>query len=168
MRVVVGRIGRPHGVRGEVTVEPRTDEPEIHFCAGGTLLTPTGTLRIESAKWHSGRLLLAFEGVCDRTGAEGLRNTMLEIERDPDVRPDDPEEFYDHQLVGLDVVTVEGDAVGVVSEVLHLPAQDVLSVTGPDGEVLVPFVMAVVPQIDLDARRILIDPPPGLLGDIAE
>lgn len=168
MRVVVGRIGRPHGVRGEVTIETRTDEPEIHFRAGGTLLTPTGTLRIESAKWHSGRLLLHFEGIVDRTAAEGLRNTILEVERDPDARPEDPEEFYDHQLIGLDVITVEGVPVGVVSEVLHLPAQDVLSVAMESGEVLIPFVTAVVPDVDLAARRIVVDPPPGLLGDIEE
>ena len=99
----------------------------------------------------------------DRTAAESLRNTILEAERADDERPEDPDEFYDYQLVGLDVVTTAGEAVGIVSEVLHLPAQDVLSVTSGDREILVPFVSAVVPQVDLDARRIVIDPPPGLL-----
>lgn len=168
MRVVVGRIGRPHGVRGEVTVEPRTDEPEVHFRSGVRLLTESGSLTIESAKWHSGRLLLAFEGVPDRSAAEALRNTLLEAERDPDARPEDPEEYYDHQLVGLEAVTVAGDTIGTVSEVLHLPAQDLLSVTRDGAEVLIPFVSAVVPEVDLAARRIVIDAPPGLLGEIED
>jgi len=164
MQVVIGRIGRPHGVRGEVTIETRTDEPDRHFVAGNVLLVEGGQpLTIETVKWHSGRLIATFAGFSDRTAAESLRNTVLEAERADDERPEDPDEFYDYQLVGLDVVTTAGEVVGIVSEVLHLPAQDVLSVTSGDREILVPFVSAVVPQVDLDARRIVIDPPPGLL-----
>lgn len=164
MQVVIGRIGRPHGVRGEVTIEVRTDEPDRHFVAGNVLLVEGGQpLTIETAKWHSGRLIATFAGFADRTAAESLRNTILEAERADDERPEDPDEFYDYQLVGLHVVTTAGEAVGIVSDVLHLPAQDVLSVTSGDREILVPFVSAVVPQVDLDARRIVIDPPPGLL-----
>jgi 16S rRNA processing protein RimM len=164
MQVVVGRIGRPHGVRGEVTVEPRTDEPDRHFVAGNVLLVDGGqSLTIETVKWHSGRLVVTFAGCADRTAAELLRNTILEAERADDERPEDPDEFYDYQLVGLHVVTTAGEAVGTVSEVLHLPAQDVLSVTSGDREILVPFVSAVVPLVDIEARRIVIDPPPGLL-----
>lgn len=166
MRVVVGRIGRPHGVRGEVTVEPRTDEPDERFAAGSSVEVAGSTrqLVVESAHWHSGRLLVAFAGVNDRDAAEALRNSILEIERDPDEAPDDPEEFYDSALVGCEVALIDGDVVGTVREVLHLPAQDLLSITTPDDrEVLVPFVAAMVPTVDVAQRRIVIDPPPGLL-----
>ena len=113
MRVIVGRIGKAHGIRGAVTVEVRTDEPEVRFAPGSVLITDpeaTGPLVVEGAKWHSGRLLLDFEDVHDRTAAESLRGTMLSVDVDDDARPEDPDEFYDHQLVGLAVVTVEGAA----------------------------------------------------------
>lgn len=113
---------------------------------------------------HSGRLLLRFAGVNDRNAAEALRGTMLIAEIDPEDRPEDPEEFYDHQLIGLDVVLLDGTLVGELSEVVHLPYQDLLTVTRPDGtEVLVPFVTRIVPTIDLENQRAVIDPPPGLI-----
>lgn len=169
MRVVVGRIGRPHGIRGEVTVEPRTDEPDQRF-ADGAVLSIQGTDRIlvvHRAHWHSGRLLLSFDGVDDRDAAEGLRGSILEVERSADERPDDPEEFYDSQLVGCAAV-IDDETVGEVTEVVHLPAQDLLSVRlsgAADGtpDVLVPFVRAIVPTVDLAARRVVLTPPPGLL-----
>ncbi|MGQ0844559.1 MAG: ribosome maturation factor RimM [Sporichthyaceae bacterium] len=167
MELVVGRIGRPHGIRGEVTVEVRTDSPEIRFAPGAKLRTDpsaAGPLVVEGAHWPSGRLLRAFAGVTDRNGAEALRNVKLVIEVSADDRPDDDEEFYDHQLVGLAVHTVSGGVVGTVAEVLHLPSQELLAVRTPDdGEVLVPFVTQIVPEIDLDAGVVRIDPPPGLL-----
>ncbi len=137
MELVVGRIGRPHGIRGEVTVEVRTDSPELRFAPGSTVRTDpagVGPLTVESLHWHSGRLLLAFKGVGDRTGAEALRDVRLVIEVAEDERPEDDEEFYDHQLVGLHVHTVGGALVGTVAEVLHLPSQDVLAIRTPAGE----------------------------------
>jgi 16S rRNA processing protein RimM len=167
LRLVVGRIGRAHGLRGDVAVEVRTDDPDLRFAPGSVLLTDppeVGPLTVESAKLHSGRLLLRFAGVADRTPAEALAGTLLVIDVDPDARPEDPEEFYDHQLVGLAVRTVAGADVGEVSDVLHLPVQDVLAVRRPDGsESLVPFVSEIVPVVDLDAGHVLVDPPPGLL-----
>jgi 16S rRNA processing protein RimM len=169
MDVVVGRIGRPHGIKGDVSVEVRTDDPEGRMAPGTTVRTDpesAGPLTIEDGRVHSGRLLLHFAGYDDRSAAERLRGVLLVADVDPEERPADPEEFYDHQLVGLEVRTVAGDPVGELSEVLHLPGQDVLSVRTPDGrEVLVPFVAEIVPTVDVDARVIEVDPPPGLLGD---
>ncbi|MCQ8189392.1 ribosome maturation factor RimM [Streptomyces rugosispiralis] len=169
MQLVVARIGRAHGIKGEVTVEVRTDEPELRLGSGAVLATEpasAGPLTIESGRVHSGRLLLRFEGVRDRTDAEALRNTLLIAEVDPEELPEDPEEFYDHQLIDLDVVTVDGTEVGRISEISHLPYQDLLVVKRPDGgEVLIPFVSEVVPEIDLEEQRAVIDPPPGLLDE---
>ncbi|SEO00838.1 ribosome maturation factor RimM [Actinacidiphila rubida] len=169
MQLVVGRIGRAHGIKGEVSVEVRTDEPELRLGPGAVLATDpasTGPLTIATGRVHSGRLMLRFEGVTDRTGAEALRNTLLIAEVDPEERPEDPEEYYDHQLVDLDVVTRDGRAVGRILEITHLPYQDLLVVERPEGgEVLIPFVSAIVPEIDLEEQRAVIDPPPGLLDD---
>jgi 16S rRNA processing protein RimM len=126
-------------------------------------------LVIERGRLHSGRLLLRFEGVADRTAAEALRNTLLIAEVDPDERPEDPDEFYDHQLADLDVVTREGTAVGRVEEVAHPPGQDLLVVRREDdSEVLIPFVAEIVPEVDLAAQRIVVDPPPGLLDEVGD
>ncbi|MFI7278282.1 ribosome maturation factor RimM [Streptomyces sp. NPDC049879] len=170
MHLVVARIGRAHGIKGEVSVEVRTDEPELRLAPGSVLVTEpdtAGPLTIESGRVHSGRLLLRFAGVTDRSGAEALRNTLLLAEVDPDELPDDPEEYYDHQLTGLDVVTAGGEAVGTVREIAHLPSQDLLIVARPGGgEVMVPFVSEIVPEVDVRERRVVIDPPPGLLEDV--
>ena len=169
MQVVVGRIGRPHGIRGEVTVEVRTDSPDVRFAPGAVLTTEParlGPITVAAARWHSGRLLLAAAGVHDRTGAEALRGAVLSAEVDDDEVPEDPEEFYDHQLRGLAVVAIAdaADVIGVVEDVLHLPGQDLLSVRRGDGrEVLVPFVAEIVTGIDLDSGRVTVDLPPGLL-----
>lgn len=169
MQLVVGRIGRAHGIKGEVSVEVRTDEPELRLGPGAVLATDpasVGPLTIATGRVHSGRLMLRFEGVSDRTGAEALRNTLLIAEVDPEERPEDPEEYYDHQLIDLDVVTRDGRAVGRITEVTHLPYQDLLVVERPEGgEVLIPFVTAIVPEIDLEEQRAVIDPPPGLLDE---
>ncbi|WP_282202633.1 ribosome maturation factor RimM [Kitasatospora fiedleri] len=167
MQLVVGRIGRAHGIRGDVSVEVRTDEPELRLGPGAVLFTDPaaiGPLTVETGRVHSGRLLLRFAGVKDRTAAEALRGTMLIAEVDPDETPDDPDEYYDHQLIGLDVVLADGTPVGELTEVLHLPYQDLLTVQRPDGtEVLIPFVEQIVPTIDLDEQRVVITPPPGLI-----
>ena len=168
MLVVVGRIGRPHGIRGEVTVEVRTDTPELRYAPGSVLATDParlGPLTVAAARWHSGRLLLSVDGVHDRTGAEALRGIVLSAEVPDDEVPEDPEEFFDHQLRGLAVVDTAGTRIGVVDDVVHLPGQDLLSVRREGGrEVLVPFVAEIVPEIDVDAGRVVIDPPPGLLN----
>lgn len=169
MLLVVGRVGRAHGLRGQVFVEVRTDEPENRLAPGSVLLTdpgPAGPLTIDSGKVHSGKLVVQFAGVADRTAAEALRGVFLLAEVDPDARPEDDDEWYDHQLVGLDAVRADGSPVGEVREVLHLPGHDVLAVTTPDGrEVLVPFVAEIVPEVDVAANRLVVTPPPGLLDE---
>jgi 16S rRNA processing protein RimM len=168
VQLVVARIGRAHGIKGQVSVEVRTDEPELRLAPGAVLATEpasAGPLTVADGRVHSGRLLLRFKGIDDRTGAEALRGTLLIADIDPTQSPEDPEEFYDHQLIGLDVVLADGTPVGELAAVLHLPAQDLLSVKRPDGsEALVPFVHEIVPEIDLDARRVVLTPPPGLLN----
>ncbi|MEV0320604.1 ribosome maturation factor RimM [Streptomyces sp. NPDC050658] len=171
MQLVVARIGRAHGIKGEVTVEVRTDEPELRLGPGAVLATDpasTGPLTIETGRVHSGRLLLRFEGVRDRTAAEALRNTILIAEVDPEELPEEEDEFYDHQLMDLDVVTKDGLEVGRITEISHLPSQDLFIVERPDGsEVMIPFVEEIVTEIDLEEQRAIIDPPPGLIDDRA-
>ncbi|MEV6199433.1 ribosome maturation factor RimM [Streptomyces sp. NPDC051771] len=172
MQLVVARIGRAHGIRGDVTVEVRTDEPELRLAPGAVLLTDpasAGPLTIESGKVHSGRLLLRFEGVRDRNGAEALRNTLLIAEVDPAELPEEEDEYYDHQLVDLDVVLADGTLIGAITEISHLPSQDLFIVERPDGtELMIPFVEQIVTEIDLENQRAVIDPPPGLIDDRAE
>ncbi|MFJ2588728.1 ribosome maturation factor RimM [Streptomyces sp. NPDC087538] len=167
MQLVVARIGRAHGIKGEVTVEVRTDEPELRLGPGAVLATEpagAGPLTIETGRVHSGRLLLRFEGVRDRTAAEALRNTLLIADVDPAELPEDPEEFYDHQLMDLDVVLVDGTEIGRITEITHLPSQDLFIVERPDGsEVMIPFVEEIVTEIDLAEQRAVITPPPGLI-----
>ena len=166
MQLVVGRIGRAHGIGGEVSVDVRTDSPELRFAVGTALDTDPperGPLTVTRARWHYGRLLVAFEQVADRTAAEGLRGTLLVA--DSSTSPAiDADEFWDHQLTGLEAVTVDGAALGEVEEVLHPPGGDLLSVRRPDGvELLVPFVRTIVPTVDLDRGQVVVDPPEGLL-----
>ncbi|MEU5090817.1 ribosome maturation factor RimM [Streptomyces sp. NPDC021356] len=172
MQLVVARIGRAHGIKGEVTVEVRTDEPELRLAPGAVLATDpasAGPLTIAAGRVHSGRLLLRFDGVTDRTGAEALRNTLLIADVDPDELPEDEDEFYDHQLIDLDVVTEDGTEVGRITEISHLPSQDLFIVERPDGsEVMIPFVEEIVAEIDLEEQKAVITPPPGLIDDRAE
>jgi len=171
VQLVVARIGRAHGIKGEVTVEVRTDEPELRLAPGAVLATDpaaTGPLTIATGRVHSGRLLLRFEGVSDRTGAEALRNTLLIADVDPDELPEDEDEYYDHQLMDLDVVTADGTEVGRITEISHLPSQDLFIVERPDGsEVMIPFVEEIVTEIDLGEQKAVINPPPGLIDDQA-
>ena len=174
MRVIVGRIGRPHGIRGEVVIGVRTDDPDLRFTVGATLeARPApdeepaggGRLTVASARWHSGQLLVAFAGITDRTAAGELTGSWLSVDSSQLPELADPEEFRDHELIGLSVRTCAGQAVGVVTEVLH-HGQDLLVVQRPGGaggEYLVPFVKAIVPQVDVSAGVVVIDPPPGLL-----
>ncbi|MDO9381193.1 MAG: ribosome maturation factor RimM [Nocardioidaceae bacterium] len=175
MLVTVGRVGRAHGIRGDVTVDVRTDEPDRRFAAGTSLQasragSTTTTVVVESMRWHSGRLLLHLRGVDDRNASEALGGHELAVQVDAAERPEDDEEYYDHQLVGLTAVDVDGVVVGTVTAVLHLPAQDTLAITRDGGaEVLVPFVLDLVPEVDLAAGRLVVADVPGLLDpDAAE
>ncbi|WP_336208238.1 ribosome maturation factor RimM [Nonomuraea sp. LPB2021202275-12-8] len=166
MQLVVGRIGRPHGVRGEVTVEVRTDDPDLRLPVGASIATDPaerGPIVIEGRRWHKGMLLLTLAGVAGRDAADQLRGTMLVIDS-AEVEPsDDPDEFHDHQLIGLKVVTVEGESVGEVTDVLH-HGQDLLVVRrGGQDDALIPFVKALVPEVDLAGGRLVVAPPEGLL-----
>jgi len=163
--VVVGLIGRAHGLKGEVSVEPRTDEPERRFADGVVLGAREGTLTVVGSRTHQGRLLVRFAELASRTAAEAARGIELTCAIDPTEAPGDPEEFYDHQLVGLRVETVAGDPVGELLRVEHGAAQDLLIIGTPEREVLFPFVTALVPEVDVPGGRIVIDDRPGLLGD---
>ena len=172
VEVVVGRIGKPHGVRGEVTVEVRTDEPERRFAAGATLRAqpPRGSastltsLEVLEARRHGPALLVRFAELADRTAAEGARNTLLLVDVPSDQSPEDPEEYYDHQLVGLAVVDIDGLPIGEVTGVVH-GAQDLLEVRANDGRpTLVPFVAALVPEVDVSAGRVVVADRPGLVA----
>jgi 16S rRNA processing protein RimM len=145
-----------------------TDEPDHRYADGTVLKTSDNkTLTVATSKWHSGRFVVHFEGIEDRTAAESLRGQTLTIDVDPTELPEDPDEFYDHQLVGLKVKLEDGSLVGVVGEVIHLPSQDLLSVKREgDTEVLIPFVLEFVPEIDLDTKSVTITPPPGLLNEL--
>ena len=169
MQLVVGRISRPHGVRGELTVEVRTDDPELRLAPGAVLATEPagiGPLIVAATRWHSGRLLVSFHGFQDRNEAERLRGVLLLVDSGELESPADPEEFRDHQLIGLAVVGPDGEHVGEVTDVLH-HGQDLLVVTGSGkrsgAEILIPFVAAIVPDVDLSGGELRIDPPPGLL-----
>ncbi|KRE32004.1 16S rRNA processing protein RimM [Mycobacterium sp. Soil538] len=170
MDLVVGRVVKAHGVTGELAVDVRTDDPQRRFAPGVVLRCRPprgGTERefvIESVRAHGGRLLMRLQGVADRDAADGLRGTLFLIDA-ADLPPiSEPDEYYDHQLEGLTVSTVDGVAVGTVAEVLHTAAGELLAVKRADGaEVLVPFVSAIVVSVSLSDAAIVIDPPEGLL-----
>ena len=173
MRVIVGRAGRPHGIRGEVVIGVRTDEPNLRFAVGATLDAaeradePAGgaQLTVAAARWHSGQLLVGFAGVTDRTAAAELTGRWLSVDSSQLPEIGDPDEFRDHELIGLSVRTCAGEPVGVVADVLH-SGQDLLVVRRADGQevdCLVPFVKAIVPEVDVQTGVLVIDPPPGLL-----
>jgi 16S rRNA processing protein RimM len=170
VEVVVGVVGRPHGVRGEVAVEPRTDEPDRRFAAGQRLRSEDAsrTWDVVSMRWHSGRMLVRFAGLEDRTAAETVRGTRLVVDVDPEERPEEPGEFYDRQLLGLAVQTADGVRAGDVVDVLHLPAQDVLEIRTAAGLRLVPFVADLVPEVDLDRGVITVADREGLLTESDE
>ncbi len=176
IEVVVGRIGKPHGIRGEVTVDVRSDEPDRRFADGARLRAeaPRGAagvpayLTVARTRWHQGVLLAAFEEAGDRNAAETLRGTVLHVTLDAEETPEDPEEFYDHQLVGLAVEDLEGTRIGEVTGVVH-GAQDLLAVRSTDGRpTLVPFVAALVPEVDVAGGRVVVADRPGLVAPLPE
>jgi 16S rRNA processing protein RimM len=165
--LVVGRIGRPHGLRGEVSVVVRTDAPDQRFSIGSVFRLSAGRrLTVAGTRWHRGMLLVRLEGVEDRDAAEALRGTLLTVTTDELPPSDDPDEFHDHQLVGLRAELADGQLVGAVSDVLHGPAGELL-VLSRDGlaDALVPFVRAIVPTVDLPGGRVVLTPPDGLLEE---
>lgn len=187
MLLVVGQIGKPHGIRGEVSVVVRTDEPEERFTTGSVFITevprdrrvsagpaaaPTPgaqwevpkQLVLEQIRWHQGRGIALFEGIYDRNLAEAMRGVYLQVDSADLAPPEDPEEFHDYQLVGLRVESVDGTALGTVQRIEHAPSSDliVLARTG-GGTALIPFVTVMVPTVDIAGGRVIVDLPEGLL-----
>lgn len=166
---LVGVVVRAHGLRGELVVEVRTDSPRERFAPGAVLTArhsgaADGTLTVEAARAHSGRLLVRFVEVADRDAAEALRGTRLLVDAAALPPPGDPDEFHVHQLEGLRAELPDGTAAGTVREVVHGPGGELLVLARPDlPDALVPFVRAIVPTVDLDAGRLVLDPPEGLL-----
>ncbi len=162
----MGRVGRPHGVRGELTVEVRTDDPDARFAPGTVLRTDPperGPLTVTDVHPRSGGLVVAFAGVGDRESAEALRGTVLVVDSDSLPPLDATDEWYDHDLVGLAVLDPAGAAVGTVADVVHSPGAELLVVRSDDGrEHLVPFVRQLVPEVDVPGGRIVVAAPEGL------
>lgn len=170
----VARLLKAHGLKGGIKLELYTDEPDRRFTPGAvlTLQVPEQspwhgkTLTVRELKWLNGQHPVAFfDGVDDRTAAEGLIRAILWVDQDPEERPDEDEAWYDHQLAGLDVRR-DGATVGQVVRVDHLPAQDLLVIRDLGGsEVLVPFVRAIVPEVDVDGGFVVVTPPEGLFEE---
>lgn len=169
VEVVVGTIGKPHGLKGEVAIDLRTDEPERRFHDGAALFDEQSRrpLTVASSRWVGGRLLVSFVELADRSAVEQARGTVLATQIGADEVPEGNDEYYDRQLVGLRVLTMDGTQVGVVNEVAHLPAQDLLTVRTESGDKLVPLVQALVPIIDLAGGFVQVADVPGLLDDQA-
>ncbi len=175
--ILVARIGKPHGLRGEVTVQLHTDAPQDRLAIGSDLQTDPaarGRLTVRSVRVHQGRYLLGFDGVEDREGAESLRDTKLFVLAtsasgdlnavDPDSSSGDSEEYYEAELVGMSALSTSGEIVGAVTALHTRAAQDLLEITRTHGGVvLVPFVTQLVPVVDRGRREVVIDPPAGLI-----
>lgn len=164
MELLIGRVVKSHGIKGEVSVEVTTDSPETRFAVGEVLHGKQGKkeheLTITAVRAHKGRLLITFKEIPDRTAADSLRGTQFFAEPLDDSEDDG---FYDHELEGLRVL-LDGKEVGEVTGVTHGPTQSLLEVTLTDGkEALVPFVEQIVPEVDLEAGTCTITPPEGLL-----
>ncbi|APU13831.1 ribosome maturation factor RimM [Actinoalloteichus sp. GBA129-24] len=169
--LLVGRVSRPHGVRGELVVDVRTDSPRERFAVDGTVEArlrdgSSRQLTVTAARPHGERLLLSVTGVSDREGAERLRGALLTVSKSSLPPTEDPDEYYDHQLEGLAAVLPDGSPLGTVREVLHGAGGDLLAVRLSDGEeALIPFVKEIVPTVDVAGGRLVVDPPPGLVDD---
>lgn len=168
----VGRLTKAHGLKGAIKLELFTDDPERRFVPGAefSLQVPTAskwhgkTITLSELRWYNGHPVGFFEGVADRSEAETLIKAILWVDQDDAVEED---AWYDHQLVGLDVVR-DGAHVGTVARVDHLPAQDLLAVKTPNGEVLVPFVSAIVPEVNITTGTITVTPPIGLFEEVPD
>jgi 16S rRNA processing protein RimM len=177
IEVVVGRLGRPHGIRGEVTIEVRTDEPDRRFATGAVLRaepprgsgSPLRALTVAGSRWHRSTLLATFDELPDRDAAEAARGILLFTTVDAGESPEDPDEFYAHQLVGLIAYDQEGARLGEVIALVRGGAQDLLTVRTPEGrEALVPFVKGLVPEVDLAGGRVVVADRPGLVTPLEE
>ncbi|WP_182349087.1 ribosome maturation factor RimM [Tomitella gaofuii] len=181
MELVIGRVAKSHGIRGELAVEIRTDAPDERFAVGSILRgrrprdSAAQEYTVEAAREHAGRLLLRLAGVADRAAADALRGTLFVVDSDDLPRSSDPDEFYDHELEGLEARLADGGRLGVVAEVVHTAGGELLAIRrdagerrgsagpGDPGEVLVPFVSAIVTEVSLADGFVRIDPPRGLL-----
>ncbi|TQJ31928.1 ribosome maturation factor RimM [Microbacterium sp. SLBN-146] len=170
----VGRLVKAHGLKGAFKLELYTDDPDGRFVPGATftLQVPDSSpwhgksLTVREFRWMNSHAVVFFEGVDDRSAAEELLRAILWIDEDAAAAPDEEDAWYDHQLVGLDVVR-DDVVVGRVVRVDHLPSQDLLVVRAEDErETLVPFVKAIVPEVDVRAGRVLVTPPAGLFEDL--
>ncbi|MEV5042466.1 ribosome maturation factor RimM [Microbacterium sp. LMI1x-1-1.1] len=172
----VGRLVKAHGLKGALKLELYTDDPDGRFVTGAvfTLQVPESspwhgrTVTVREFKWMNSHPVVFLEGIDDRSAAESLVRAILWIEQDASAPVVEDDAWYDHQLVGLDVVR-DGDVVGKVVRVDHFPAQDLLGVQltqDGDREVLVPFVKAIVPEVDMAAGRLIVTPPPGLFEEL--
>ena len=170
----VGRLTKAHGLKGAIKLELYTDDPDRRFVPGAefSLQVPDSSpwhgkhLTLRELRWYNGHPVGFFEGVDDRTAAEGLAKAILWVEHVDQEAPE-PDAWYDHQLVGLTVLR-DGEKVGEVTHVDHLPAQDLLIVKSRGREVMVPFVSAIVPEVDLEAGTVTVTPPAGLFEELAE
>ena len=162
MQLVVGRIGRAHGVLGEATVQVKTDDPDVRFKVGAKLSLDNGKdLTIRSARWHNQILLLAFDGIIDRNQIEELRDHMISAE--VDITSLSPGEYHYQQLLGCKVFLQSNELIGEVDEIVKLPGQDLLSVAKNGKKVLIPMVKKIIISIDVSTKKIVVDPPEGLL-----
>jgi 16S rRNA processing protein RimM len=170
----VGRLTKPHGLKGAIKLELYTDAPERRFVPGAvfSLQVPTGTpwhgktLELVELKWYNSHPVGFFKDVNDRSAAESLIKAILWIDEDAAAEPED-DAWYDHQLVGLAVIR-DGVRVGTVSQIDHFPAQDLLTVATDSGDVLVPFVKAIVSAVDIDAGTLTVTPPQGLFEELPD
>ncbi len=167
MDVAVGRVAKAHGIGGELAVDVRTDSPELRFAVGAVLTAkrrgqPERSLTVSSVRPHGNRLLLRCAEVAGREDAEALRGAMLLANTDELPPTDDPDEFYDHELEGLAAEFVDGTPAGTVREVVHIASSELLALDVDGRDVLVPFVKAIVPTVDVAAGKVVIDPPEGL------
>jgi 16S rRNA processing protein RimM len=162
LQLVVGRIGRAHGVQGEATVEVRTDQPDQRFAVGATVSTEDGrNLIITGNRWHNKILLLSFAGITDRDQVEQLRDQLVSTE--VNTEDQEPGEYHFQQLIGCQVKLEDSKDIGVVREIIQLPGQDLLGIDTPNGEVLIPMVKQIIITIDINAKLIVVNPPEGLL-----
>ena len=160
MRLLVGRIGRAHGILGEATIEVRSDEPDRRFAIGNKVQTDAhGELTITSGRVHNGILLLGFEGFSDRNAIEKLRNVLLYCDVDINEPGIDEDDYHVLQLIGCAAHLENGEVVGEVSDVINLPGQDLLAIKTETGEILIPFVRQLVPVVDIAARKVIVIPP---------
>jgi 16S rRNA processing protein RimM len=165
----VGRLVKAHGLKGAIKLELYTDSPDQRFKPGQILelQVPESspwfgkTVTVSELRFYNQAPVLFLEGITDRNQAETLIKAILLIETELEELPVEPDAWYDHQLVGLDAV-VNGELVGKIARVDHLPAQDLLAIETSKGEVLIPFVKAIVPEVDIAQKRVLLTPPEGL------